>query len=67
VITVIINGKRKEIPRKMNVKELIEHLNYQNSGVAVAVNMTFVVIAAYEKTLLKEGDEVEILGPVQGG
>jgi len=51
----------------MNVKELIEHLNYQNSGVAVAVNMTFIMIAAYEKTLLREDDEVEILGPVQGG
>jgi len=66
-IKVSVNGEIKEINEDLNVKELIEALEYKTKGFAVAVNTTFVAIDSYEKTMIKEGDTIDILAPVQGG
>jgi sulfur carrier protein len=67
MIKVSVNGEIKEISEGLNVNELIEVLGYTTKGFAVAVNTTFVAIDSYEDTLIKEGDEIDILAPVQGG
>jgi sulfur carrier protein len=67
MIKVSVNGEIKEISEGLNVNELIEVLGYRSKGFAVAVNTTFVAIDSYEDTLIKEGDEIDILAPVQGG
>ena len=64
---IIVNGEPKEIDDRTNIKTLMETLGYEKDVGAVAVNMTFIASDQYEKTLLKEGDEVEILAPVCGG
>jgi len=67
MIEVIVNGKRTEISRAMNVKEIIKELDYKVKGFAVALNGTFVAIATYENTIIRDNDSIEILAPVQGG
>ena len=67
MIKVSVNGEIKEIAENLNVKELIEALDYRTKGFAVAVNTTFVAIESYEETMIKEGDTIDILAPVQGG
>ncbi|MBD3792846.1 MAG: sulfur carrier protein ThiS [Campylobacterales bacterium] len=67
MITVSINGERKEIKEGLNIKELIKALGYTTSGFAIAINTTFVPIAKYLETIIKAGDEIDILAPVQGG
>lgn len=67
MIKVSVNGEIKEINENLNVKELIEALEYKTKGFAVAVNTTFVAIDSYEKTMIKKGDAIDILAPVQGG
>lgn len=67
MIEVIVNGKRTEIRSEMNVKEIIKELNYKVKGFAVALNGTFVSIATYENTIIRDNDSIEILAPVQGG
>jgi len=67
MIEVIVNGNRTEISREMNVKEIIKELNYKVKGFAVALNGTFVAIATYENTIIRDNDSIEILAPVQGG
>ncbi len=67
MIEVIVNGKRTEISRAMNVNEIIKELDYKVKGFAVAVNGTFVAIATYENTIIRDNDSIEILAPVQGG
>ena len=67
MIKVSVNGEIKEIAENLNVKELIEALDYRTKGFAVAVNTTFVAIESYEKTVIKAGDTIDILAPVQGG
>ena len=67
MIKISVNGEIKELEREFNIFELIEVLEYKIKGFAVAVNMTFVPIAQYKNTMIKEGDKIDILAPVQGG
>ena len=67
MIKVSVNGEVKELENDLNVSEMIEALEYKVKGFAVAVNTTFVPIAKYNETIIKEGDTVDILAPVQGG
>ncbi|SFV65262.1 Sulfur carrier protein ThiS [hydrothermal vent metagenome] len=67
MIKISVNGEIKEIEDNLNVKELIKALDYKQKGFAVAINTTFVSIKSYEKTIIKDGDKIDILAPVQGG
>ncbi len=67
MIKVSVNGEIKEIEENLNVKQLIEALEYKTKGFAVAINTTFVPIAKYEQTIINNGDTIDILAPVQGG
>jgi len=67
MIKISVNGEIKEVQNGLNISELIQALNYTSKGFAVAVNMTFVSIDSYDKTIIKEGDKIDILAPVQGG
>ncbi len=67
MIKVSVNGEVKQLERNLNVHQMIDALEYKVKGFAVAVNTTFVPIAQYDKTMIKEGDTIDILAPVQGG
>ena len=67
MIRISVNGEIKEIKENLNVTQLIEVLEYKIKGFAVAVNTTFVSISTYSETIIKEGDTIDILAPVQGG
>ena len=67
MIKVSVNGEIKELDENLNVKEMIEALNYKTKGFAIAVNTTFVSIKSYENTIINDGDTIDILAPVQGG
>jgi sulfur carrier protein len=67
MIKISVNGEIKEMSEELNVKELINKLGYTKKGFAVAINTTFVAIDSYSKTVVKDGDTVDILAPVQGG
>jgi len=67
MIKISVNGELKEVEEHLNVTQLIEALNYKIPGFAVAINTTFVSIDSYETTIIKEGDTIDILAPVQGG
>jgi len=67
MIEVIVNGKRTAISDEMNVKDIIKELNYTQEGFSLALNGTFVAIATYGITTIRDNDSIEILAPVQGG
>lgn len=67
MIKVSVNGEIKELEEGLNISQMIEALEYKIKGFAVAVNTTFVPIAKYEQTIIKSGDTIDILAPVQGG
>ncbi len=67
MITVSVNGETKTFPKGINIKEMLQKLNFHDEWLGVAVNKEFVPKDAFEKTCLKSGDEVDVLAPVSGG
>jgi thiamine biosynthesis protein ThiS len=66
-VTILLNGDRHELGAPMTVAELLRQLDIDSRRVAVEHNMVVVKRAAYDQTLVKEGDEVEIVNFVGGG
>lgn len=66
-MNISVNGEMKSFYEEtMSVKALLEKLSYKE-GFAVALNMTFVLNSTYTETMIKDGDQLDILAPVQGG
>ncbi|MCH7639295.1 MAG: sulfur carrier protein ThiS [Bacteroidetes bacterium] len=66
---IVVNGESREVPVDVTIDDLLSHLGRdpEMPGVAVAVNDTVVRRANWTKTMLKEGDHVEIITASQGG
>lgn len=62
-----VNGEPQEMPEGATVRALIEALGLSGGPVAVEKNGDVVVRAEHAKTLLCEGDVVEIVHFVGGG
>ena len=63
-----INGAERTLTAR-DVAGLVEQLGYENDGrrIAVAVNGQVVPRSAWGARTLQAGDEIEIVGAVQGG
>jgi len=65
---VIVNGEPQDLPTKLTIAELLEHLALaEPRGVAVAVNDAVVPRGRHAHAVLASGDRVEIVRAVQGG
>lgn len=64
---VSVNGKDAEIGPDTSVAGLIASFHLQPQHVAVEVNRELVPRRAFQTTLLKEGDQVEVVTLVGGG
>ena len=63
---VIVNGEPREIAAA-SVDALLGELDYEGTHFAIAVNYDVVPRARWAETVLKDGDQIEILTPRQGG
>ena len=61
-----MNGKPQDV-QASDLARLLVELEYEDAVVATALNQSFVRAKDRAATALKEGDEVEILTPRQGG
>ena len=66
-MTFTLNGDRHELQAPLSVSALLERLEIDARRVAVELNLAVVKKAAYESSVIKEGDEVEIVNFVGGG
>lgn len=66
-MSVFVNGERRQLAPDTALDTLVAALTAAPSGVAAALNETVVPRAQWSKTLLSEGDRVEVLTAVQGG
>ncbi len=65
---IILNGKISNIEKEeITIDELISLKNYQNKTIAIAINGKFVPKSSYKNQQINDGDEVEIVAPMQGG
>jgi thiamine biosynthesis protein ThiS len=66
-MTIRLNGDPHEIPGPLSVSELLAQLEIDARRVAVELNLDVVKKAAYDSSVIKEGDAVEIVNFVGGG
>jgi sulfur carrier protein len=63
---VTVNGEPREIASD-RVDALLSELEYEGSHFAIALNFDVVPKSRWAATPLKNGDEIEIITPRQGG
>jgi len=66
-MTIKLNGDPHEVQGPLSVSALLEHLDVDARRVAVELNLNVVKKAAYDSSLINDGDEVEIVNFVGGG
>ncbi len=64
---ILINGQATEIGENINIADLLKDQGYEDMLVAVAINKEFVSKTRRCDTKITEGDEIEIVAPMQGG
>ena len=67
MITVFLNGENKLVDAKSNLLDAIAQWDLGRQTFAIAINKQFIPKSAYQKTHLLDGDQVELLIPMQGG
>jgi sulfur carrier protein len=65
--SVLLNGEPSELGEPATVAHAVRSLGAPEQGVAVAVDGEVVPRGAWERTLLSDGQRVEVVGAVQGG
>jgi sulfur carrier protein len=63
---VTVNGEQREI-EAVRVDALLSELEYQGTYFAIALNYDVLPRSRWAETPLKNGDEIEIITPRQGG
>jgi sulfur carrier protein len=63
---VIVNGEQREIASS-SVDTLLGELEYEGTHFAIALNFDVLPRSQWGQTWLKDGDEIEIITPRQGG
>lgn len=62
-----LNGQSKEVPEGSTVADLVRMLESDVRGMAVALDGEVAPRSAWDRTLLREGQRIEIVRAVQGG
>jgi sulfur carrier protein len=63
---VIVNGEQREIASR-SVDALLGELEYEGTHFAIALNFDVLPRSQWAQTPIKNGDEIEIITPRQGG
>ena len=66
-MTITLNGEPHELPGPLSVTALLTGLAIDHRRVAVELNLVVLKRAAFETTILREGDQVEVVNFVGGG
>ena len=69
-MTIILNGDRHEVAGALDaisVSELLKQLSIDARRVAVEHNMVVLKRVAFDDTVVREGDQIEIVNFVGGG
>jgi thiamine biosynthesis protein ThiS len=64
---ITLNGDKHELAAPLSVSALLQQLEIDARRVAVELNLAVVKKAAYDSSVIKDGDEIEIVNFVGGG
>jgi sulfur carrier protein len=66
-LTIQLNGDRVEMPGPLTVSELLARLAIDARRVAIEHNLVVLKRARLDDTVVREGDQIEIVNFVGGG
>ena len=66
-MVIQLNGERHELSAPLSVSELLSQLKVDPRRVAVEHNLVVLKRAAFDSTIVRDGDQVEIVNFVGGG
>jgi len=64
---VKLNGEPREMPDGATVAQAVAELTVASTGIAAAVNGGVIPRGSWAATLLRPGDQIEVVTAVQGG
>ena len=64
---LVVNGEKRQVPDGMTVSQLLDTLKVAPERVVVELNLTILKRGEHSTTLLRPGDQVEIVQFVGGG
>jgi len=67
MIALFLNGQPKKVAIGSTLAQAIAVWEYTESNFAAAVNQQFVPRSHYHKTVLNDGDHIDVIAPMQGG
>ena len=67
MITVNVNNQNHSFKEPVKLDELLEQLNIQPLGIAIAINNDIISKPQWEHTLVEEGSNVLVIRATQGG
>ena len=67
MISVSLNGQPSQVIADTPLRKAIMDWGYSEQLFAVAINDTFIARNQYQETLIKEGDRIDVVSPMQGG
>lgn len=67
MILISINGEKKNVAANTSLADVLAELNCKKNTFAVAVNKSFIPRDSYQDTILRNGDDVDVVTPMQGG
>jgi sulfur carrier protein len=66
-VQIKLNGEPHELPSGSTIAQAVADLTPASAGVAAAVNGDVVPRGAWAATVLRDGDQIEVVTAVQGG
>jgi thiamine biosynthesis protein ThiS len=67
MITIYINKIAFQLKQHSKLLDALSLHGYSRTHFAIAVNRTFISKIKYNDYILKEGDHIEMITPMQGG
>jgi sulfur carrier protein len=67
MITIVLNGKTRDLEASVSLPALLELLGVNPQQVAIAVNGDVVPRRDWSKVTVRDGDRIEIVRAVGGG
>jgi len=62
-----VNGEAKQLADEATLLDLIEELGLAGRRIAIELNMDIIPRSEHEKTVLKDGDQLEVVHAIGGG
>lgn len=67
MIQITANNKTYQFTEKTSLEELLEKMQIDSNGIAIAINQEIVPKADWQNTYLNNNDDVLIITATQGG